>query len=94
MAQIKSIDFGHYNALIIGNDDYKKLPRLKTAINDAKEIGEVLSDKYGFKTTLLLDATRYQIIRALDNYRETLSEKENLLIYYAGHGYLEDKNIV
>jgi len=92
MDQIKSIDFGHYHALVIGNDDYKKLPRLKTAINDAKEIAEVLSDKYGFKTTLLLDATRYQIIRALDNYRETLSEKENLLIYYAGHGYLEDKN--
>lgn len=91
-AEIKTIDFGHYHALVIGNINYRKLPKLKTAVNDARKIADVLSHKYGFETKLLLDATRDDILRALDRYRETLTEKDNLLVYYAGHGFLDGKN--
>ncbi len=79
---------GHYYALIIGINDYQYLPHLLTPHNDAQEVASVLSDQYGFKTQVLLDAnaTHDQIIMALEGYKKSLSESDNLLIYYAGHG--------
>jgi uncharacterized caspase-like protein len=87
-----TIEFGRYYGLIIGNIDYSKLSKLKTAVNDAQKVAEILRDKYGFNTTLLLNASREDIIRALDKFRTTLTENDNLLIYYAGHGFLDTKN--
>jgi hypothetical protein len=40
----------------------------------------VLSKKYGFKTKVLLNATRYDILLALYESQKKLTEKENLLI--------------
>jgi predicted nucleic acid-binding Zn-ribbon protein len=84
--------FGEYHALLIGNNTYQKLPHLDTAINDAKGVAEVLQKQYGFKTKVLLNATRYDILKALNEYRKKLTEKDNLLIYYAGHGILDEVN--
>ncbi len=81
--------FGGYHALIIGNNAYRHLPRLDTPIQDAKALAQVLREHYGFQTKLLLDATRYDILKALNEYRKILTEKDNFLIYYAGHGTLE-----
>jgi predicted nucleic acid-binding Zn-ribbon protein len=86
------ISFGNYHALIIGNNDYRALPPLKTAVNDAQEIARILKEQYGFNVTLLLDARRYDIMQALNTMREKLASKDNLLIYYAGHGELDQKN--
>ncbi|MGH6660540.1 MAG: caspase family protein, partial [Rhodospirillales bacterium] len=83
------IDFGRYHALVIGIDNYKQLPKLKTAVNDARAIAEVLEKDYGFTVTLLLEPTRNDIVDALDAYREKLGRNDNLLIYYAGHGWLD-----
>src|SRR5262245_50814244 len=84
--------FGNYHALVIGNDQYRQLPRLTTAVNDARDIDRTLKARYGFKVTLLLDANRYQILSALNGLRERLTDKDNLFIYYAGHGELDRKN--
>lgn len=80
---------GNYHALVIGNNDYKDLPKLKTAVSDAETVAEVLKSSYGFEVRLLRNATRADIIIALDDYRKTLTEDDNLLIYYAGHGILD-----
>jgi uncharacterized caspase-like protein len=48
-----------------------------------------LKDRYGFRVTLLKDTTRKEILKALNEYRKTLTERDHLVIYYAGHGYLE-----
>lgn len=82
-------EFGRYHALVIGNDHYKHWPQLMNAISDATAIGKVLKEQYGFQVTLLKDASRAQIMKALNQYRKVLTEKDNLLIYYAGHGHLE-----
>lgn len=74
-------------ALIIGNNNYRFVPSLKTAINDALSVQAVLHDQFQFTTTLLLDATRAEIITALTRYRSTLSPDSSLLIYYGGHGF-------
>lgn len=81
--------FGRYHALVIGNNAYRHLPPLETAINDAKTVAEVLRRVYGFEVTLLLDTTREAIVVALDDLRSRLTEQDNLLVYYAGHGILD-----
>ena len=82
------VDFGRYHALVIGINDYENLPRLETAINDATAVADVLRQRYGFEVTLLLNPGRSEVIRALDKLRGELTERDNLLIYYAGHGVL------
>ncbi len=88
----KDASFGAYHALVIGNNDYRMLKRLRTAVNDAREVARILEGEYGFKVTLLLNATRYDLLSALNALRERLSDKDNLLIYYAGHGELDQVN--
>ncbi len=87
---IKGIEFGNYHALVIGIDEYKHLPKLETAVRDAKAVAQVLEKDYGFKVRLLVNPDRLGIIDAFDEYRESLGGKDNLLIYYAGHGWLDE----
>ncbi len=77
---------GKYHAIIIGINNYKHLPKLGTAIHDAKEVDRVLREQYKFKTKLLIDATRSNILRTVNEVRSQLGQNDNLLIYYAGHG--------
>jgi TIR domain/Caspase domain len=88
----KNIDFGNYYALIIGINHYTKIPSLDTAINDAKAVDKVLREKYDFKTTLLIDANRDEILTAMNELLAKLTENDNLLIYYAGHSELDKVN--
>ena len=81
---------GTFYALVIGNDEYKSLPKLRTAASDAEEIAKTLIDDYGFNVTLLKNATRAQTLTALYEYRK-LGNNDCLLIYYAGHGWLDTK---
>jgi len=81
--------FGRYHALVIGNNAYAHLPTLQTAVSDAEAVAATLRETYNFAVTVLLDATRAQIIVALETMRTTLTEDDNLLIYYAGHGLLD-----
>src|SRR5687768_12564683 len=78
---------GGYYALVIGNNAYTYMSRLETAESDARAVEAVLREQYGFETKLLLNATRQQIISAINYYRRGLDQSANLLIYYAGHGY-------
>lgn len=77
---------GRYYALIIGINNYRHLPPLQTAVNDAKEVDRILQREYGFTTTLLLNADRSEIMNGFNEVREKLTSEDNLLIYYAGHG--------
>ena len=87
-----AVSFGKYHALVIGNNDYKQMRALKTAVADAREVARVLELDYGFQVRLLVNASRYEILAALNDMREKLTEKDNLLIYYAGHGELDERN--
>jgi hypothetical protein len=76
----------NYYALIIGNGNYANMSGLLTPTRDAQSVSDLLSVRYGFKTQLLLDATRDQIMAALDKMSRELNESDRLLIYYAGRG--------
>lgn len=84
---VTTVQLDPYYALVIGNNNYQYVNKLQTAVNDAKAVAQVLNHRYGFTTTVLTDATRSQILTAFIEYRRTLPESSNLLIYYAGHGH-------
>lgn len=87
------VKFGKFVALLIGNNRYKHISSLKTAINDVEMLKTTLENKYGFQTTTIRDATRRDILRAITNIQKKITADTNLLIYYAGHGHLaNDEN--
>jgi hypothetical protein len=87
----RRIDFGRYHALVIGNNGYQHLRNLTTAVGDADAVAKLLEEKYGFQVTKLTNATRRDIAGALNRLRQTLTERDNLLVYYAGHGVLDEE---
>lgn len=88
---VPDIAYGNYHALVIGINDYASLPKLNTAIDDAETVAKTLEDLYGYTVTRLTNPTRADIIDAFDELRDELSEEDNLLIYYAGHGWLDQQ---
>lgn len=83
------LSMGKYYALVIGNNSYQKIESLITPVNDANDIDSVLAKEYNFKVAVLHNATRYEILSKLNDYRKKLTKRDNLLIYYAGHGWLD-----
>ncbi len=80
---------GNYYALVIGNNDYEHLEDLESAVADAESISKILSENYGYTVRTLIDATRHDIVSALNDLRADLVNSDKLLIYYAGHGNLD-----
>jgi peptidoglycan hydrolase-like protein with peptidoglycan-binding domain len=89
--ELAALDFGRYHALVIGNNAYRSLPRLNTAVDDARAVAAVLERNYGFSVSLLTDATEEAVIGTLANLRRTLTPEDNFLIYYAGHGWYDEE---
>ena len=89
---ISSDKYGKFYALVIGNNDYAHYTDLETAVADATAVAGLLTERYGFTTRLLLNATRYDILTAINDLRMTLGTTDKLLIYYAGHGDLDAGN--
>ena len=72
-------------ALVVGNGGYKGAP-LRNPTNDAKAIGDALKES-GFAVTMMLDATRTEMVAAVQAYVKELEAKKCVgLFYYAGHG--------
>ncbi len=85
-----------YYGLLIGIDKYeeKAFPDLANPIRDAENFFKVLVEKYTFdpeNVHILRNPTRREIISGLDQVRSKVTPKDNLLIFYAGHGYWDDE---
>jgi len=81
--------------LIIGESQYDN-PKLvlDRPANDAKKFRDVIVAKYSFdekNVKLLLNASRQQIFAELFNLRKIVTPNDNLVIFYAGHGYWDDQ---
>ncbi len=79
-----------HHALILSVADYENLPRLKTVPADTAEVERVLSEKYGYRTTVLRNPTHFEILNAINGLARELEQKDHLIIYYAGHGKIRD----
>lgn len=82
----KDINFGKYYALVIGIDDYDNVEKLDTPVNDTDAVAKILKEQYGFNVTQLKNADNISIMEAINNLNKQLTENDNLLIFYAGHG--------
>ncbi|MBN8545912.1 MAG: caspase family protein [Ignavibacteria bacterium] len=84
-----------YYALVIGIDKYKGVWNpLRNAVNDAKAVEEVLAKDYGFDHVISLyneEATRANIITALEQLIDSVKKDDNVLIFYSGHGEFNEK---
>lgn len=89
--EFQDIRFGRYYALIIGNKDYAFLDDLRSPLSDARRIKELLETRYGFSAVLIADADDQTMLNAVNDLFEQLRPEDNLLIYYAGHGYLSER---
>ncbi|MFK7971700.1 MAG: caspase family protein [Bacteroidia bacterium] len=83
--------------LMIGIDRYQYWNPLHNATKDCRDIKQVLSNSYNFDPsyTIMLSnrqATRERILETLESLQSRLSEDDNLLIYYAGHGYYDKRS--
>ena len=86
---------GKFYALIIAVQDYqdKSVNSLDYPIQDATRLKNILTTKYTFdedNIILLKNPDRATIINKLDALTRTITEDDNLLIFYAGHGYWDE----
>ncbi len=85
-----------YYGLIIGVNDYddQDIPDLDNPIKDADALYRTLTGKYTFDPEnifMLKNPGRTDIIRELDQLRAKITPNDNLLIFYAGHGYWDEQ---
>jgi Caspase domain len=83
------LDRYKYRALIIGNWDYTYINDLETVEEDVRTVKTLLEQRYGFAVDLLTNLTRDQMYRELNKLSE-YGKDELVLIYYAGHGTLDE----
>lgn len=79
-----------YHALVIANQAYRHWPKLNNPVNDAQDLKRMLESRYGFEVTLLTDATRRDMFAAFNTLRTKLKPDDNLVVFYAGHGDIEE----
>jgi hypothetical protein len=85
-----------YFGLIIGIENYmdENIPDLNNPIRDAEKVYNVLITHYTFDPEnihMLRDATRDDLIRVLDELSHEVTSDDNLLIFYAGHGWWDEE---
>jgi hypothetical protein len=86
--------------LLIGIDTYTDgLPPLHNARRDTETVGQVLQERYQFAddlTTVLYDdqATGQAILDSLAALRQKITPADNLVIYFAGHGWYDTQSNV
>ena len=85
---------GKYYGLIIGVSNYEDVRlSLDKPTKDATKLKEILTNNYSFTdstTFLLLNPTRQKLMAELFRLRKVVGPNDNLLIFYAGHGYWDD----
>ncbi len=78
--------------LAIGIDAYQHMGKLMNCVRDTKALIDILIAEYGFEEgqviTLFNDfASKENILEAFDQLSDKLTSEDNLVIYFAGHGY-------
>ncbi len=80
--------------IVIGIDNYQYWPPLHNAVHDASGFEHELINEYGFNPDFTYelfdrDATHAGLRNALIKVKHNITENDNLIIYYAGHGYYD-----
>lgn len=73
-------------ALVIGNNDYRNVPKLQKAVNDARTMGETLK-QLGFTVMVAENQNRQQFSQSLLAFDNAVGPGDTAFFFYAGHGF-------
>ncbi len=73
-------------ALVIGNNDYKNVPKLQKAVNDARTMGETLK-QLGFSVMVAENQSRQAFSETLLAFDKAVEPGDTAFFFYAGHGF-------
>jgi hypothetical protein len=79
--------------VLFGIDQYSDpaIPALENAISDAEVVGTLLADKLGYEVRVSRNAKKEEIVRTMNQLALEMQPQDSVTIYYAGHGYLDEK---
>jgi hypothetical protein len=73
-------------ALVIGNNDYKNVPKLQKAVNDARTMGDTLK-QLGFSVMVAENQNRQAFSETLLAFDKAIEPGDTAFFFYAGHGF-------
>jgi len=73
-------------ALVIGNNDYRNVPKLQKAVNDARTMGDTLK-QLGFTVMVAENQTRQAFSQSLLAFDKAVEKGDTAFFFYAGHGF-------
>src|SRR5712664_5004229 len=73
-------------ALVIGNNDYKNVPKLQKAVNDARTMGDTLK-QLGFNVMVAENQNRQAFSETLLAFDNAVEPGDTAFFFYAGHGF-------
>jgi len=73
-------------ALVVGNNDYKHVPKLQKAVNDARTMGDTLK-QLGFSVMVAENQTRQAFSETLLAFDAAVGPGDTAFFFYAGHGF-------
>jgi filamentous hemagglutinin family protein len=80
-------------ALIIANSNYQNVIQLAGVKKDSQAIQHELA-QLGYQVTVVDDANRAEMIKVLNQMIQQSNRDDSVLIYYAGHGYVNNGSSV
>ena len=85
---------GRNYLLVIGVNTYSQWNPLHNAVKDCNDLSQVLTEEYTFDKNNVFslynhEATRENILEMFERLQKQLGPNDNLVIYYAGHGYYD-----
>ncbi len=89
--EVNSTRYGIYHALLIAVQEYEMsgIQKLSYPVKDAEKLNGILNQYYVFNQSnikILRNPSRQEIILELFSLGKKLTLKDNLFIFYAGHG--------
>jgi hypothetical protein len=95
----KMLKAGNYYGLIIAVEEYDdpKISDLDHAVDDANALYDILIKDYSFEkelVKLLINPKFEEIVIELDRLNKIITDNDNLLIFYAGHGIWSEESKV
>ncbi len=93
---VYDISSATYYALVIAVEEYDdpNIVDLEQPVKDAEQFAALIGEEYTFEPghiTFMKNPTKADIIGTLHHMRSVVGPSDNLLIYYAGHGYWDEE---
>src|SRR5258707_1380095 len=73
-------------ALVVGNNDYRNVPKLQKAVNDARTMGDTLK-QLGFTVMVAENQNRQAFSQTLLAFDRSVEAGDTAFFFYAGHGF-------